>query len=152
MKLKGLKVTPTLAVAGAYAANDQVGGINLLANAIDSTGGQAVVRSLVLLDAAKQSIAMDVLFFDELPVVTSVDNGAFTLTDAHLLDKCIGSISVAAGNYVNTANSSVATVTSTGVVLQAKAKSKDLYCILVTRGAPTYAAGDLKIILGLEPA
>lgn len=152
MKLKQLKITPTLAVAGTYAANDQVGGLTTITNGVDSSGGQSILRSLVILDGAKQSLALDLFFFDQDPSLTSIDNGAFALLDADLLGKCLGVVSIVAADYAAVSASSVATKQLLSLVLQAAATKKDLYCVLVTRGAPTYADGDLKIILGLEPS
>lgn len=150
MKLKLISFTPALAVAGAYSSGDQVGAINTASEAIDWNGGVAVLKSVTLLDGAKQDKALDLLFFSSSPTVTSIDNGAFALLDSEMLGKCLGKVSIAATDYSDAAASSVASKTDLSQVLKAAAGSRDLFCILVARDAPTYTNGDLKVLLGLE--
>jgi hypothetical protein len=150
LKLKVIKLTPTLTVAGAYAIGDVIGTPNKASNAVDSVGGQMIIRSVSLVDAAKQNQPIDLIFFDDLPTLSNPDNGAFALTDAEMLSKCIGKISVLAADYADAAASSIASKIDLSLVLQAVHGKRDIYCVAVSRGTPTFTAGDLKILLGLE--
>ena len=143
-----IEVIPTVSTSPAYTAEDQVGGIQTLTNACRSKGAGATLISLTVHDAGKQSAALTVFFFDELPTVASVDNGAITITDAEMADKCIGTISLTAANYVNVAGSSIVTApaSSTGLYMKSKtdkvsgAASGNLYAVVKTTGTPTYAS------------
>jgi len=150
VKLKLINFTPTLAVAGLYASGDQVGGINTLTDSTDWGGSCSVLKSVTLLDGAKQNKAVDLLFFSSSPTITSIDNGAFALLDSEMLGKCLGKISIAGTDYADAAASSVATKVELSLILKSAAGSKNLFCILVARDAPTYTNGDLKVLLGFE--
>lgn len=145
-----VSVTPVLAFAGAYTANDQVGSVNTIADAAANTGGTVEVESLVIIDKAKQSLALDLFFFDVSPTLISVDNGEFEMSDANIAAAYKGHIRVVAGDYAATKTASVANPKIQGLYLKALAKTKNLYCVVVTRGGPTYADGDLVFRIGLK--
>ncbi len=144
-----ITVTPVLAVAGAYGANDQVGLVNTLANACANTGGTVEIESLSVIDKAKQSKAFDLLFFDVLPVLDVIDNGAFSMSNARMAAGYKGHISVAAADYITSANATMANPKNQKLLLKAIPASKSLYCVVVARGTPTYANGDLVINVGI---
>lgn len=150
MKRRLVSFTPVLAVAGAYVSGDQIGAVNAVSGAADWSGGSVLLKSVTVLDAAKQDVALDLFFFSESPTLTSVDNGAFALADSEMLGKCLGKVSLAATDYADAAASASATKTNVDLVLKAVARAQDIFCVLVSRGTPTYANGDLKIVLGLE--
>lgn len=143
-----LPFTPTLLGGLAYTANDQVGAVNTLENAVADTKGSVELESVVVVDKAKAKQALDIFFFDEAPTLVSADNTEFELLDSEML-KCIGVVSIAAGDYADSKNSAIACKRDISLILQAARKSKSLYCVLVTRGTPTYAVGDLSVKLGL---
>jgi hypothetical protein len=147
---RAISKTLSMPNAGGYTANDQVGGANTLSNACASTGGTVEVESISVVDKAKQSLALDVFFFDSSPTLASADNAEFEMTDANLLAQCKGVVRVAAGDYSASKNGSFAQVRNLGLFLKALASSKDLYCVAVTRGAPTYADGDISLIIGCK--
>jgi hypothetical protein len=138
-----ITMTPVLTVAGAYTANDQVGAVNTLAGAAAATGSVAEIESMSLVDKDKRNQALDIFFFDEIPVPISVDNGAFDMTDARMGTGFKAAIRVVAGDYMDAANCSVVNLKRIGALVKALASSKDIYAIVVTRGTPTYAAGAL---------
>ena len=146
-----IEVTPALAnFASAYAANDQLGIVNTLANALSDEKGISKLVSVSILDKAKQKKALDVFLFDASPTLVSADNDEFEMTDANML-KCIGVVKVDAADYSDNKNSAVATIQNLNLMLQGVAASTSLYCVLVTRGTPTYgAAGDLVVKLGFD--
>ncbi len=150
---KLITITPALAGFGAaYTTADVLGGVNTIPKAVLSDGGSAKLTSLSILDKANQKSAIDLIFFSEAPVTTvGSDNAAYVLDDTDLA-KVIGRVTVAAASYVSSSTTNAeATVTNLQLILQAKAKSQDLYVLAVARGGPTYgAATDLVIRLGLE--
>lgn len=140
---KVVSQTPVISANAIYAAGDQLGGVNKLAGVLASTAGCAFLESLVVIDNIKQSIAMDILFFAALPVPTSVDNGAISMPIASAAF-LLGSVHIAATDYVDVGIESVATLKlkDLGLILQGAIKSTDLYWMAVTRGTPTYTGVD----------
>ncbi len=146
---KVIEVTPVMATAGAYADGDQIGLGNTISNAAFDTGGTVELESVTLIDKAKQNAALDLFFFDETPTLVNADNGAFDMTDANMADQCIGTLKIAATDYCDAANSSVATVKNAGLFLKAAPATKNLFMVVVSNGTPTYANGSLVFKLGI---
>lgn len=141
-----LTVTPVLAVAGAYAVNDLVGTKNTLADAVRASAGKGIIQSVVLADKAKQDARLDIIFFNADPSgSTLTDNGAATLVDADLL-KVVGVVTILPTDYCDLADNSVASRCGIGLAFAA-AGGDNLYAVLVSRGTPTYAAGDLQLLV-----
>lgn len=149
---KVISITPTLDTA-AYAAGDQLGSLQEVAGALADSSGTGKLVSVVVLDKAKQSLALDVLLFREQPTVTSVDNAALDLSDTEM-EKCIGTIRVATTDYAALNVNSVASVKNINLMLHAVKGSNNttgtsLWMILMAQGAPTYAANSLIVKLGI---
>jgi hypothetical protein len=139
---KIVEVVPTLDTS-AYASGDRLGSIMTVA-AMRFPGGSAVLQDIVIVDQAKQSQAIDVLFFDESPTVASADNAAIDIADAQMNGKFIGRVSVAVSDYSALAASSEATVKNVGLLLKAISGATDVFALMVCRsGTPTYGASDL---------
>ena len=151
MKLFNTAVTLTNTLP-AYSSGDQIGSlqeIEFFPRELDL----AELCSVTVVDKAKQKAAIDLLFFNENITVASTDNAAADVTDAQMAANCLGKISVAGADYVDLANSSVATVGNLKTILKNssayKAKQKKLYMLVVSRGTPTYTStSDLTIRLG----
>ena len=145
---KLVSVTPTV-TAGAYHANDVLGGIQTLTNALRVSAGTAVLQSVTVRDLAAQNVVLQIFFFNANPATgTYTDNGAFDLddTDSGL---CIGKVTISASDYISLVDNSVATITNCGLPLKATTGTS-LYAIIRTTGTPTYAStSDLKITFGL---
>lgn len=150
----------TVGSVGGYTTGDAIGGINVLyglsGGADGSTvggqsGGSAILRSVTLSDLAKQSLAVDIVFFSSNPTATTVtDSGAIDIADADL-PKVLGCVSIVAGDYIASADSSVACVRNINLPLELETGVKDLYFFLITRGSPTQAAtGDFQLTFGIE--
>jgi hypothetical protein len=133
-----VEVTPTVSTS-AYTANDQVGGLMTLDGAAPGKGAGTVLNSIVIVDKASQAAEIDLYFFDESPTVASSDNAAADVTDAEMVDKCIGHVTVVAGDYAALAANSTACVRDIALSLKPRA-STTLYCLAVTRGTPTYGS------------
>lgn len=150
MKPTFITVTPTLDTS-AYASGDYMAK-GSIAGALEKNSGIAKLVSLQVLDEAKQKVAFDILFFDADPTVASAVNAAIDISDAEMA-KYLGFVAVAAGDYLtDLAGSSIATKSNIQLMLEGSesSPSTSLYYVLVTRGAPTYAASSLKIKFGFE--
>jgi hypothetical protein len=139
--------TPVV-TAGAYHANDVVGGIQTLANAVRLTGGTGVVQSLVISDLAAQNAILEIYLFSATPGTgVYTDNAAMDLDDTDAL-LCIGRIDVAAADYKSLADNSIAIVKNIGLPI--KVTGTSLFAVIRTPSTPTYAAvSDLKLTFGI---
>ncbi len=156
---KLIVVTPVLDT-NAYADGDRLGAIQELARAVPGDGYLATLASLCIVDAAIQSQAMDLLFFNSLPTVASADNAAISITDAEMQAKCIGSVHIATTDYtiVLAGGNSVVSLKNIGLLLRTQKLSSvggaqnlptSIYVVPVIRGAATYAAGSLTFSYGI---
>ncbi len=143
-----ITVTPVV-TAGAYSANDALGGLLVFKDALlPGLVQTGVILTVTLLDAASQDAATDLVLFNQTFTATA-DNAAFAPSDADLLN-CLGVISIAAGDYATFSGNSIATVRNAGfgaksvdtIGAQTGTSTGDgnLYGQLVTRATPTYAA------------
>ena len=136
--------TPVLAVAGAYDSGDAVGVVNTfdLVGMGGLSGG--IVVGAILRDKAKQAIDIDLVLFTAEPAAPT-DNGAFDPSDAELLT-CIGVLQLT--THIGFVDNGVSQVVNYGLPIEFTGNT--LYGVLVTRGTPTYAAGDLEIALLID--
>ncbi|NDC96075.1 hypothetical protein EB077_12275 [bacterium] len=79
-----------------------------------------------------------------LPTVASADNSPIDISDAEMIAKCIGSITIDAP-YIALAANSVVTESNLGLLLKQKSTAADgnLYAVCIIRGIATYAASSL---------
>lgn len=134
--------TPTLTTHASYIANDYVGtdGVAMVFNNVARiNGGTGIIIGAILVDYALQSVAGELWLFDTA-ITPPNDSAAWTLSDAHAA-RCIGVIPFS--TYYASAANSVSPVGNLTIAFQALAASKNIYGCFVTRGAPTYASGDL---------
>ena len=134
--------------ANAYADLDQLGELITITQAFSGASYKGKIESITVIDAIKQKSAMRIFFFDEAPTVASADNAALDITDAEMIDKCIGKVEIAAADFKDLSACSVATVLNIGLVFQSKSDS--LFCICQSAGTPTYGAtNSLTLKIGL---
>lgn len=146
---KNIVVTPTVDTA-IYASGDQLGSLMTLSGALIPMRG-GLLESLSILDKSKQKSVLNVLFFDSLPTIVSADNAALDITDAVMAASCIGYVPVAAADYKDLANSSIATVRGLGLVLSRT--GDELYALMLCGGTPTYTSTtDLVLTFGIRTA
>ena len=138
-KSKHITATPTIDAA-IYGSGDRLGSIITLTDAVDSSSDGAVLKTLIIVDSAVQSLGIDVLFFNALPTIGSADNAALSLTDAEMASKFIGRVVVVAADYTALALNSVAVKNQIEALMIPALGSRDLYCVLQARGTPTYGA------------
>jgi len=153
-KAKLLVATPTLDTA-IYASGDHLGTLMTLSNAVDASSDTGSIMSVTIIDGASQNAALDVLFFNSVPTLTSVDNAALSISDSEMASKFIGAVSFAGGDYKSLAVNSYATLRTVGLFVQAASPSSvnptgnNIYAILQSRGTPTYAASSLTLKVGI---
>ncbi len=137
--------SPTV-TAGAYSANDVVGGLLTFASAAAIYGGGGVVKDLIIIDDAGQDAPLELWLFNAT-FTAIADNGAWDPSQADLR-KLVAIISTADGSYFDAGTESVARVEASQRYDLASGTS--LFGQLVTRGTPSYSAtDDVTVILGL---
>jgi hypothetical protein len=147
---KVITVVPTLDTS-AYASADTLFLATAIPNAVLDTNGTAVLESVIVVDIDNQKQAIDLVFFDITPASSyGAANAAYALVDADSIN-ILGRISILAADYVSSSTTNAeATVKNIGLLLQAAAKSRDIYVVGVCRsGTPTYTAAGLKFRFGL---
>lgn len=140
-QLEGRDYTdPTLQpviTAGAYGANDAVGGLIKFSGASLRKAGPGFINGWTIIDYGQVKAALKLFLFDRL-VTVAADNAAFTISDADMR-YCIGVL--ATGSYIDVAavNSIYPSNGITPISYRAYA-GNTLYGQLMTTGTPTYAA------------
>ena len=131
--------------AGAYAANDAVGGRIEFVNAARTAAGGGVIKDLIILDDAGQDAEMELwLFEDEFTAMANNAPWAPSEADLRLL---VAIISTAGGAWFAAGTPSAARVEASQ---RYDCVGTSLYGQLVTRGTPTFVAtDDVSVILGL---
>lgn len=140
-----VEVTPTIDT-NAYAAADHLGDLMTIDPSFSGikNGDAYVLQSITIIDQAKQDAAINIFFFDASPTITSSDNAALDIGDDEMVDKCLGVVSIVAGDYADLSANSVATKTNIGLNLRPLDNDTDgiVYALLQSQGTPTYAATD----------
>jgi len=139
---KIVQVTPNV-TAGAYSANDAVGGIMTFEYALHAPKQTGVLLSVTIKDNASQEAALELVLFSKTFTAVA-DNAAFDVTDADMLN-CLGVVPILSTDYDTFADNSIATVRNIGLGIRSEnavTSSADgaLYGQLLTRGTPTYVA------------
>ena len=136
--------TPTV-TAGAYSANDAVGGLLTFANAGRVSGGGGVIKDLIVLDDAGQDAELELWLFRET-FTAMVDNAAWAPSEADLR-KLIAVIRSRDGNWLAAGTPSALVVE---VAQRYDLVGTSLFGQVVTKGTPTFAAtDDVTVIIGL---
>lgn len=131
-----IQQTPTV-TAGAYAANDAVGGLLTFANAALAAGGGGVVKSCLILDDAGQDAVIELWLFD-VTFTAMVDNAPWAPSEADLRNLvCV--ISSNDGTWYAAGTPSACDIECSK---RYDAAATSLFGQLVTRGTPTFAATD----------
>lgn len=130
--------TPTI-TAGAYAANDAVGGLLTFANAARETGGGGVIKTVVIIDDAGQDEELELWLFNQT-FTAMVDNAAWAPSEADL-ENFVGVISTedSSQGWLDAGTPSTITI---DVATRYDLTGTSLFGQLVTRGTPTFAATD----------
>ena len=146
-RTKTTTVKPTI-TAGAYSANDAVGGLMTFNAAAYKTFGSGVIQTITIVDDAAQNAEMELHLFDQTFTATG-DNDAFDPSDADL-ENYLGYILVTTADYKSFTDNSAASVSNVGLAFNLVSTGVNLFGQLVTRGTPTYVAtSDLTVKLAI---
>ena len=130
--------TPTV-TAGAYSANDAVGGLLTFASAARATGGGGVIKNVVIIDDAGQDAVTELWLFD-VTFTAMVDNAAWAPSQADLRNLvAVISTNDSANGWAAAGTPSVCSIECS---YRFDAIGTSLFGQLVTRGTPTEAATD----------
>lgn len=124
--------------AGAYSANDCIGGLQSVQAGRIERPSDKVIHAVTITDKSQQKAAMNLIIFRANPDGSTLDdNTACDVVDADL-SKVIGYIAITASDYIDFADNSVATVTAQGLPIDTS--SDQFYYALQAVGTPTYVA------------
>ena len=142
-------VTPAI-TAGAYGANDAVGGLMEFTNAVAESGKGGVIVGAYVVDDAGQSVKLVLLMFNQTFTATA-DNAAIAISEADM-ENSIGNLAFEAADYVTT---NVAQPITEGRDVDGARSfvlvGTSLFAQLYTPGVPTYVAvDDLTVYLIIE--
>lgn len=130
---------PTITVtAGAYHANDNIGGVLTLANAARLVGIGTALTRISILDAANQKAQLELLFFNASPAASTFTDNAAPVIHANDVAKFVGRVTVYASDYLTVGAKAVACIANIGLAMIPDVTS--LFCVVLTPGTPTYAA------------
>ena len=138
-------ITVTASVStSAYATNDQLGGIQTLTRTGRENQAGSVLHSVTVISSEGQAPELDILFFNQLPDVTSTDNAAINVIDSELRDKCVGFINFSATDYklINGQSAAIGCVRNVGLVLKPIAGSQDCFAVPILRTAVTFTSSN----------
>jgi len=137
-------VTPAVG-AGAFDANDIVGGKLTLSNATRVAGGSGIWYSLILVDSAKQNAELELFLFNA-DLTVAGDNTPEATSAADLL-KLVGHKIIYNSDYITLANGSVVS-TLVNIPYRLSAGTT-MYAFIRCTGTPTYTASCLQLIFGM---
>lgn len=146
-----IRKTITTSTSPAYSAGDQIDSIQTLSNALIDTGALGAITSVSILDKDNQRAEIDFFFFAVSPTLVGSDNAAFDITDANaVIAKFLGVATVLSGDYKQSSSNAFATNDRIRIPMKSIAGSKNIYCVLVTRGTPTYSTtSGLEVTFGI---
>ena len=131
---------PTI-TAGAYSANDTVGGLLTfpLAARTNISEGGSILTNVLIIDDAGQDAELELWLFNQT-FTAIADNAAWAPSEADL-ENCIGVVSTSGSTWRAAGTPSVCQIECTRRI-DLVAGGTSLFGQLVTRGTPTFAATD----------
>jgi len=140
-----ISVTPTVTV-GAYHANDDVGGLFTLTNAMRTSGGSGFWQSIHIIDKANQKAAFVIVLFNSSPGAATISNNV-AISFSTDVTKVIRTFLVPSTAYDTVGGVAFADM-NIGQVVTASG-SANLYAAVMCYGTPTYSsASDLTFTFG----
>lgn len=137
-------VTPTISATPDYSADDNLGGLMTLTDAMRVSGGSGILQSIEISDHANQGPTlgtMDILIFDSTPAGTYTDNSAFPTLGQAACAKHLGTIHIGLGDWITTGGSAFCTKAGIGLGVTASG-SANLYAAVNVKQALNMAATD----------
>ncbi len=130
--------------AAANHANDVLADTQEIASAMRVDGGTGVLHSIVVQDDDDNGGAIDIVILDTNTTI-GTENAAVSMADN---DDILGTVSVAASDFVDMINSQHATMSNVGIVVKSLAASKSLYVAVIMRDAGTVTASGMTLRFG----
>lgn len=138
--------TPTI-TAGAYSAGDTVGGLLTFANAARVAGLGGVIKNMLIIDDAQQSVELELWLFNQ--TFTPIADNAPWAPSVADLENLIAIITTESGDWFESSNQGVADVEASKR-FDLIAAGTSLFGQLVTRATPTFVATtDLTVKIAL---
>lgn len=136
--------------ANAYSSGHLIGSKLSLTTAARLSAGSGAIISVTVVDQAKQSSAMDVVFWNADPSGTTfTDRSALDIADADMLT-LIGGVQIATTDWYAFNDNSMACKTNIGLPFGPLASGTTIYAAIVSRGTPTFAATtDVQLTVGI---
>jgi hypothetical protein len=160
-QVRRVTVTPVTDTA-AFATGDQIGTLQTVNELLAADGMGSILTMVNITDKAKQSVALDLIFYNLPVTLVGAENAAADVSDAELAASYLGHVNIVAADYT-ILNANSAATKAVRIPLHNKGRSSDavggviprhrVYMQIVSRGAPTYAGGatgDLAITLTSE--
>jgi hypothetical protein len=154
---QGDVITVTLSLdTNAYADGDVMADTQVVTGAIHAAGGEAILHSVLVLDEDDQGQTFDILLLNADNSI-GTENSAPSITDANArtivaAGTPTNDLRISSGDYIDLGGCRVAMKTNIGAVVKAASGSSDLYVATVIRGAATYSASGVKLMLGFLQA
>lgn len=133
--IKLIRVIPTI-TAAAYTTGMRLGSLMTLTRAAPDAGYGLVVYSLMVADKDKQNAAIDLVFYNVAPTITSADHATMNITDANLHGNVCGGGQIT--SYMDMSGNSYGFGNIIGSVAQATSDVVDIYCQAIIRASATY--------------
>lgn len=135
-----LSASPSLSSgATAYAAGDQLGGVQTLAAGYaGSPRGGLLLQHLAIIDEALEGTGVDIMFFSGSPTLAA-DNATFTGTFDDMASFFVGKVSVSSTSYYTAGSAWVVSQENIGLYIKPDAIGT-VYAVPVVKSATTYTS------------
>lgn len=133
----GTEVQNPTITAGAYSANDNVGGLLTFTDAARVSGDGGILNKIVIIDDAQQNAELELWLFDQT-FTPGADNDAWSPSEADL-ENLIDVVSTTSGTWYNTENQGVCVIE---LARRYDLVGTSLFGRLVNRDTPIFAAAD----------
>lgn len=130
-----------------YTAGDAVGTLLEFPLALGYPGKSGVIVGIEIIDKSLNAAPLILQLFDRT-FTNTADNAAYNPSDADIVN-ALGNITVASADYNGGTGNKVGTK-SASLPFVLPAGGTSLFGQLFTSGTPTYAAGDLTVVLYVE--
>lgn len=136
---------------GIYTAGDSLSDKLEITNAFPVANGKGMLKSITVIDKDDQGVGFDILIFGK-DLTTTAKNSAWAVSDSDM-EKCLGIVSIAAGDFVDLGNNRIATKSGLdiGVKNADTTTTTSLWVGTISRGGtPTYSANGIHLAVTIE--
>ena len=145
-----LELTTT---AATHANGDVIATAEVISDAFSVVGGSAIIQSIVLLntDDSVEAPALTLVFGNDNTSIGTIGS-APDITDANLINWCMGCVDITNWKTILPTGNEVATKTNVGLVVKGIATSRNLYVNVINTSGGDYtpsATGVLRMVIGI---